>query len=160
MTYTVLFLCTGNIGRSPLAAALGRHKLAGALGIKNQSLEESGILVRSAGTHAPEGMAASPRGAAVAAEHGVSLTGHVSTRLTIPMAEEADRIFCMDAAQVAYVGSLGVHRPVELLDPAGNDIPDPHGQDLDFFRNVAGQIAAALDERLPEILEEAGRAGR
>ena len=73
MTYTVLFLCTGNIGRSPLAAALARHKMARALGTEGPSLEETGIFVLSAGTLAPEGMTASPRGVAVAAEHGVDL---------------------------------------------------------------------------------------
>lgn len=159
MTYTVLFVCTGNIGRSPLAAALARRKLARALGVNDQSLEESGMLVRSAGTQAPEGMAPSPRGVAVAAEHGVDISGHGSARVTSSMADASDRIFCMDAAQVEYVLSLGVHPPVELLDPAGNDIPDPHGQDLEFFREVRSLIATALDARLPMILAEAGLAG-
>jgi protein-tyrosine phosphatase len=155
MTYTVLFLCTGNIGRSPLAAALARHKMARALGTEGPSLEEAGIFVLSAGTLAPEGMTASPRGVAVAAEHGVDLTGHVSTRLTISMAEAADRIFCMDTAQVEYVRSLGAHSTAELLVPKGEDIPDPRGHDLEFYRRVRDQIEAALDERLPEILAEA-----
>ena len=117
------------------------------------------MLVRSGGTQAPEGMAASPRGVAVAAEHGVDLSGHVSARVTPSMAEASDRIFCMEAAQVEYVLSLGVHSPVELLDPAGNDIPDPHGQDLEFYREVGGRIATSLDARLPMILAEAGLAG-
>jgi len=79
----------------------------------------------------------------------------VSTRLTISMAEAADRIFCMDTAQVEYVRSLGAHSTAELLVPKGEDIPDPRGHDLEFYRRVRDQIEAALDERLPEILAEA-----
>ncbi len=155
MALTILFLCTGNIGRSPLAAGLARHRLAEALGLQAPDLERRGIRVWSAGTLAPEGMAASPRSVAVAAERGVDVGDHMSTRLTSAMALAADRIFCMDTEQLAQVAALGAGDRAELLDPEGSDIPDPRGRDLDFYRVVRERIEAALEARLPEILQDA-----
>lgn len=158
MALTILFLCTGNIGRSPLAAGLARHRLAEALGLEAPDLERQGIRVWSAGTLAPEGMKPSPKSVAVAAERGVDVGDHMSTRLTPAMAHAADRIFCMDDEQLASIATLGVGDRADLLDPGGLEIPDPRGRDLDFYRVVRERIEAALEARVPELLQEAAGA--
>ena len=108
MTYTVLLLCTGNVGRSPLAEAMARRFLAEALDIGDDELEAHGIHVLSAGTLAPPGVQASARAAAVAEEIGIAIGPHASQRLTGPMVREADVIFCMDVAADGVPVPLGI----------------------------------------------------
>jgi len=153
--YTVLVVCTGNIGRSPLAAALARAKLAGMLRVPPTALEDMGIRVLSAGTRAPEGMAPSSRGIAIAAERGIGYGDHRSTRLTGRLLDDADRIFCMAEGQVGELREMGVDDKVELLDPDGEEIPDPRGMDLDFYRQVCDRIEDSLNRRLPQLVAEA-----
>ncbi|MDR9450358.1 MAG: low molecular weight phosphatase family protein [Acidimicrobiia bacterium] len=156
MTYTVLFLCTGNVGRSPLAEVMARRFLAEAIGVEDGELEARGLRVISAGTLAPPGVPASARAAAVAEEIGITIGPHPSERLTRTMAGEADVIFCMDATQIEHLARSGFVAKADLLDPDGRSIPDPRHQDLDFYRKVRDRIAVALQQRIPQILEDAG----
>lgn len=156
MTYTVLFVCTGNVGRSPLAEVMARRFLAEALGVEDGELEGRGLRVFSAGTLAPPDVPASVRATAVAGEIGIAIGRHASERLTGTMAGEADLIYCMDATQIEHLARLGFAAKAALLDPDGLAIPDPRHQDLDFYRKVRDRIAAALQRRIPQILEGAG----
>ena len=156
MTYTVLFVCTGNVGRSPLAEAMARRFLAEALGVEDAALESRGIRVLSAGTKAPTGLQASARANSVAEEIGITIGRHPARRLTKTMVREADLILCMDAEQTARISKWGLATNAELLDPSGREIPDPRRHDIAFFRQVRDQIAAALEDRVPQILAGAG----
>lgn len=156
MSFSILVLCTGNVGRSPLAEVLLRARLAAALGYNEQLLEEARIEVRSAGTHAPEGMGPSQRGVELAAERGVDLSGHRSSHVDAALLRRANRIYCMDSRQVTDLReAFGVS--AELFDPDGDDIPDPRGHDLTFFASVRDQIEAAIEKRLPALAAEAAR---
>ena len=157
MAYTVLFICTGNMGRSPLAEVMARHRLAQALGVADGDLHLHGIRVLSAGTRALPLLQASGRAAAVAEEIGITMGRHPATRLTKKLAAAADVIFCMDAPQTQYVAKLGFGDKTRLLDPDGETIPDPRRHDTAFFRQVRSQIASALEQRVPEILADAGK---
>ena len=153
--YNVLFVCTGNVGRSPLAEVMARRFLAEALGVRDDELETNGIQVFSAGTHAPLGVQASARGSAIAEEIGISMGVHPSRRLDEHMVRGADVVFCMDLAQMEYLAEHGMADNAELLDPTGREISDPRGRDLDFYREVRDQIVTALRQRLPQILTAA-----
>ncbi|WP_447977177.1 arsenate reductase/protein-tyrosine-phosphatase family protein [Candidatus Nitrospira bockiana] len=84
---SVLFVCHGNIVRSPMAAALLR-----------QALEKRGrsIEVESAGLHANPLNGADPRAVAAVAEYGVSLRDHRATPVTPDLVRRADVVFVMD----------------------------------------------------------------
>ena len=73
------------------------------------------------------------------------------------MAEEADVIFFMDATQTDRLAKLGFLDKAELLDPDDEEIPDPRGQDMAFFRQVRDRIGDALERRAPQIIADADR---
>jgi protein-tyrosine phosphatase len=150
----ILVLCAGNIGRSPLAAAMLRARLADTLGVAESDLEASGATVTSAGTGAPEGHTASGRGVSLATERGLDLTGHRARRLTRSDLELADLVLCMDNEQIAAVAELlpDAVAKTELIAPDGVEIPDPHHETDAFFRRVAEEIDAAVSARIPGLV--------
>ena len=143
----VLFVCTGNTCRSALAEGIARARLG----------PESGVAFESAGLYALDRAPATPNALAVAAEAGVDLAAHRARPVTREMVEGADRIYVMTRSQaeaLACMGSPGGNRAA-LLDPAGEDIPDPYGQDLDAYRGARDRITAAVEARATEWM--AGR---
>jgi len=96
MTNTVLVVCTANICRSPMAAALLAHHLHAA---------GSSTRVASAGTHALPGEAA-PNSVAVMADRGIDIVAHTPRLLARDDIEWADVIVTMEAAHVAHVVAL------------------------------------------------------
>ncbi len=85
---SVLFVCFGNIMRSPMCEALLIRELAGVPGIR--------VATSSAGLHAVPGRPAHPWAIAAARDFGISLDGHRARLLTQPMVDEFDAIFAMD----------------------------------------------------------------
>jgi protein-tyrosine-phosphatase len=126
----VLFVCHGNIIRSPMAAALLRKYLP--------ERDHSTICISSAGLDAnPEG-GADPRALMVAREFGISLDDHRPQRLTPTLVEQAGVILVMDYRneaqllarypearyKVFLLGTLAEHPPlpqVEIIDPYNGD---------------------------------------
>jgi tRNA threonylcarbamoyl adenosine modification protein (Sua5/YciO/YrdC/YwlC family) len=144
----VLFVCTGNTDRSPLAAAVLRRRLAAQLGCQESALEERGYRVQSAGMAAGEGARASRRIRVVAREEfspPLDLDQHRSTKLSAEMIEQATRIICMERAQREQILAFFPHRvrDVMMLDPEGNDIEDPSGQNMASYRRLARRLDAA-----------------
>lgn len=152
----ILVLCAGNIGRSPLAEVLLRRSLAARLGLAEVELAARGVVITSAGTRAPDCYPASSRGIALAAKLGLNLASHSSIRVTADMARAADRIYCMDTSQLEDLGHLDAEaaQRAELLSARGSEIPDPYGQDDEFFREVLQRIEVAVAGRIPELLKQ------
>jgi protein arginine phosphatase len=152
---TVLFVCSGNTCRSPLAEAIARHELASALDVPEGDLPALGIAFRSAGTSTLSGVPASPGSIAVAAESGLDLQAHRSVLLEPELCARASRIYAMTGSHAERIAALvpEVAERTHLLDPEGRDIADPFGGALAEYRVARGQITAAVRARLQEWRE-------
>ncbi|MGQ9567021.1 MAG: arsenate reductase/protein-tyrosine-phosphatase family protein [Anaerolineae bacterium] len=150
MSPRILFVCTGNLCRSPMASGLFRKRL-----------EEEGLDaaydVRSAGVSAVEGSPASFHAVRAMEEYGVDLGSHQAHLLTPEDVRRADVVVVMEAFhREAITGKLPeeapkVHLLRELAGEAG-DVEDVYGLDLDEYREVARELQALLDASWREIL--------
>lgn len=152
-TYNLLFVCSGNTCRSPMAEAIARGLL-----------RERGwthVDVSSAGTGAVPGAAASPEAVEVAREHGLELDAHTSRPLTSELVRWADLVLVMGASHMSAVRELGggekVSLVTEFIDGAGygQPIADPFGGDHEDYREAFVQLDAAVTgllNRLEPIL--------
>jgi protein-tyrosine phosphatase len=154
MRREVLFICTGNTCRSPLAEALCKARLAERLGIGIAKLEAKGFTIRSAGVAAMPGDAASEEAVAVAREYGVDLSGHRSRAITRDELSRATDVIAMTGAH-AYLLSMmhpAIGPPPELL-CGSDDLPDPIGGDAAIYRACAAIIVHHVDRLISEWLE-------
>jgi protein-tyrosine-phosphatase len=139
-----LFICFGNIMRSPMAEALF-HK----------SMKESqlSMCASSAGLHAVAGTLPDPRALTVAEEMEVSLSNHRAQLLTPELAAQADVILCMDYQNTAELLALyPSHREKILMLSAfakdnrrHGEIPDPYLGNLDATRDCYAFLQLCVD---------------
>ena len=151
--FRVLFACTGNTCRSPLAAASARHRTAAHLGIGEERLLRRGLDVVSAGTYAGYGAPASENSVLAGREIGLDLTTHRSRPLTPGELQDASLAYGMSHSHVARILDLapGLTHRARLLDPNERDVPDPFGGDLATYRVARDAIDTAVAARVPEI---------
>lgn len=143
----VLFVCSGNICRSPFAEELLRRTLARD-GTK-------GVLVSSAGTLGIRGQPASSHQITVGREHGIDLTAHRSRALGAGFLRKADLVIVMEQAhhhliEEKWPGELvKVHLLREFESDSGGgrarDVFDPIGHSLEDYRTCAALMARCVE---------------
>jgi tRNA threonylcarbamoyl adenosine modification protein (Sua5/YciO/YrdC/YwlC family) len=149
----IVFVCTGNTCRSPLAEALCKKLLADRLGCCPEDLPARGFSVHSAGLAAMMGGEAAPEAVEVARELGADLTGHRSQPLTSDLVAQADYLIAMTRSHVRALAAhvAGIGPEPRLLSGAGDDLADPVGCDQAVYRDCAHQILRHLEHLLPEF---------
>lgn len=135
----ILFVCKGNVCRSPFAAAYARAVL------------NHGVQVRSAGYRPKAVRSCPPLGVEAARALGVDLSAHRSTGLTEGMVAEADAIIVFDYDSLRRVGAAFPAArekvyPIGLLVTDGPvEVRDPYGGGLEEFARAYGAIRHAID---------------
>ena len=144
---TLLFVCTGNTCRSPMAAALARKALGDTADWK----------VLSAGISALNGQPVSPHSVTALRSQGLDISGHRAQMLTGRMVQEADYIFGLTRGHVEGIAALYPEAAEklfvlrELEDDVAEldlDIQDPIGGPLEGYVECRDQIGKAVDAAL------------
>lgn len=154
LTVNILFVCTGNTCRSPMAEGLAKKLLAKKLKTNIDRLEYIGYKVTSAGIVAMGDTGASPESIRFCNSKGVDITNHITRHLTAEMVADADYIFVMSGGHKNDIIKqfLSAAGKCLLLDESG-DIEDPIGRGYEIYMSVGQTIEKAVNKRIGDILQ-------
>ena len=136
----IIFICTGNTCRSPMAEGLFRV---------HGGEDKTGLTAASAGLFTQDGMPASQNAVAAAAELGADITAHRSRMLTPELARDARYLVCMTGAHYDRLCELFPDCADKVFTLLPEDISDPFGGDLETYRRAAAEI----DKGVRSIIE-------
>ena len=131
----IVFVCTGNTCRSPMAEGLFRAR---------GGEQSTGLAAASAGLFTQGGIAASAHAVAAAAELGADITAHRSQQVNALLVREARYLVCMTGAHYDRLCALYPESADKVFTLLPEDVDDPFGGDLDTYRRAAAQIDAGV----------------
>lgn len=153
----LLFVCTGNTCRSPLAEVIARRMA------RERGLE--GLEFGSAGVGAIAGAPASDGALLVALEHGLDLGSHRARLASPALVGRSDLVLTMGASHAQRIAELGGAGRTHLL-PAyatsgaeTSNVNDPFGGGLDVYRSTFDEIERYVGLVLTRLAADRGRAG-
>ncbi|MDP3386095.1 MAG: low molecular weight protein arginine phosphatase [Eubacteriales bacterium] len=152
----ILFVCTGNTCRSPMAEGLF-SKI-----IESKGVSKEVYTVVSAGLMTVDGLEASEFAVEALNEKGIDIRDHRSKRLTTDMIEEADLILTMTYSHKTAViqKSANASEKTYTLKEYANhgdsnmDIADPFGMDIDAYQQCAEEISTTLESIVNKLIGE------
>ncbi|MCX7785588.1 MAG: low molecular weight protein arginine phosphatase [candidate division WOR-3 bacterium] len=148
-SWTILFVCTGNSCRSPMAKGIFDKLLEKSRAIKKSEIN---ILTLSAGTNATKGNVPSEFAQQAVKKYGVDIRHHLSYPLTKERIDLADLILVMENKhkdRVLELVPLAKNRTFLITEYVGEEskeIPDPFGGPLEKFQEVADLLYELLQK--------------
>lgn len=143
---TILFVCTGNTCRSPMAEAIARDL------IRKDELQGMTTHVASAGVATHDGMPINPDAAGALTGMGLAVPDHQSKQLTLAMIDHAEVIYTMTPTHAQAIMTMApnsVHKVFVLDELEG--VPDPIGQGAEVYQHTAEKLRELITRRLEEI---------
>lgn len=125
----IIFVCTGNTCRSPMAEYYLKSKNIDNLNVISRGFSGGDIANKNAAT--------------VMQECGIDIDTHVSKIITLKEANNADAIICMTHQHKQMLMLSGVN--ANLISVLGNEIPDPFGFEIDTYRECRDMIFHEID---------------
>ena len=150
----ILFVCTANVCRSPVAEVIFSDWLA-------RQAVPGDWQVTSAGTWALAGQAASTYSREVLAEQGLNIGEHRSRRVDRELMEHSDLVLCMtrsqaEAIKIEFPDFAGrVHLLTSIAGPA-YDVADPYGGPREGYVMMAAELQRLIEAAGPRIVALVG----
>ncbi len=154
---SILFVCSGNTCRSPMAEAMMDEMVDDHPRLRGE------VKVSSAGTFALDGSSSNENSQRVMEEKGIDIHKHKSRQLTREMAEDADIILTMEARHLEELEAIspesygkahtlkGYAEDVEGFPGEGYDIEDPFREPYENYLEAANQIQEALKKLIDKL---------
>lgn len=139
----ILFVCTGNTCRSPMAEGLFKKLLA------EKNITD--VNCSSAGLFAMTGDEVTPNSVKACERFGVDISSHRARRITSYVLDETDKFVCMTFDHAA---SLSLYVDSDKVLVLGEGIPDPFGGDTETYMMCANSIRIALNAQFDQITAE------
>lgn len=142
----ILFVCTGNTCRSPMAAAI-LSKIA-----QDNDMD---LMIDSAGIMAEDGVPASDNAISAMIEMRIDISNHRAHQITHDDIIQADLIITMTEGQKMIINQLAPDKTFTLTEFAGSfgDISDPYGGDLEEYRETAQEIYDLMVDAAEKIAD-------
>ncbi len=146
----IVFVCTGNICRSPMAEGLLRHRW--------EQEGRQGLTVSSMGVHGLDDSPATELAQEVCREHGVDISAHRSRSVVAEEIQDADFVFCMEPAHTKFLHTyFPWHKDHIVLLAAWPNKPkkrkhtikDPMGGSKSLYQEVFDLIHHHIDRIIP-----------
>ncbi|MBK8179518.1 MAG: Sua5/YciO/YrdC/YwlC family protein [Planctomycetes bacterium] len=146
----IVFVCTGNTCRSPMACVQATQALARRLEVPRTRIGEFGFEISSSGVAASGGGRIARHALEVLGELGPEYERLAREHRTEPAIPEdlleADRIYALTNSHLEILRAMlppARAKHLALLDPSGRDVPDPIGSDLSEYRQCRGPLGGA-----------------
>lgn len=146
MFNTILFVCVGNICRSPVAEGLLK---------KYSDQYHLNLTISSCGVRAMIGRAPQPYSIELAAEHGIDITDYRAKQITLDMVTKSELILVLDDiilndVLARFPFAMGKVKKLAFLEQ-NEDVADPYQQDKDAFIKMYQHIDTCIQSCLKRL---------